>query len=76
MLFRDSHQLGWYVAKANPWCYNPTTLSSYHFLGIIEPIRPCFNDIPQRWQFVEVITRLLHQLVCIWVKPITCAHSW
>jgi len=31
----------------------------YHF--VIEPIRPRFNGIRQRWWFAEVIIRLVHQ---------------
>ena len=75
-LSRNFHQLGWYIAKANSWCFNLATLSLYYFLGVIEPIRPRFNDIPQRCWLAEMITRLLHQLVRIWAKPITCVHPW
>ena len=69
MLSTNFHQLGRYIAMASSWCCNSNTLSLYHFLGAIEPIRPHFNNIPQRWWFAEVITGFLHQLVCIQVKP-------
>jgi len=64
------------MAKANLQCYNPATLSLYHFLGVLEPIRPCFNDIRQRWWFGKVIIGFLHELVHIRVKPINFAHLW
>ena len=49
-----------YVAKVNLWCHNSAILSLYNFLHVIELMRPCFNDIPQRWCLAEVITELPH----------------
>ena len=44
---QNFHRLGRFLAKVNSWCHNLATLSFYHFLGVNEPIRSCFNDIPQ-----------------------------
>ena len=52
----------------------PVTLSLYQFLGVIEPKRPRFNDIPERWCFAVFVAGLLPQLVRILVKPITYVH--
>jgi len=70
----EFHRLGWYVIKANPWCHDFATLTLYHLLHVIKPIRLCFNDVPQRRWFVEVIIRLPYQLICVWLKPITYAY--
>jgi len=54
------HWLGWYIAKSNSCCYNLATHFLYHPLGVIKPIRSCFNDTFQKLWFTKVVTRSFH----------------
>ena len=61
----DSNRLRWYIIETYLQNHQDTPLLLYPLLCLIDIIRLSFNDTPQRNWFIEVITRLLHQLIRI-----------